>query len=70
MAASMDVTKLSSYLGNYSDHFAVLGALCFTYAAFTVARKIVYITVRAIRRSFAVNLKKYGRWAGIMYYSL
>ena len=64
----MDVTKLSSYLGNYSDHFAILGALCFTYAAFSIGRKIVYITVRAVRTSFAVNLKKHGRWAG-MYYS-
>ena len=62
--ASVNAASLATYLGKYLDHFAILGAFCSAFAAFIVGRKMLSITLRLIRRSFAVDLKKHGRWAG------
>ncbi|KAK7098845.1 very-long-chain 3-oxoacyl-CoA reductase-like [Littorina saxatilis] len=61
--ASFDASDIVSYLGSCKDYFAIVGAVCCGLIVFKVGKKIFSIGLRAIRRSFPVDLPKHGRWA-------
>lgn len=60
-----DADVLTDYFGSYGKYFTVVGATCIGYAALKIGWKALCLTVRAVKRSFAVDVLKYGRWAVI-----
>ena len=59
-----EVGSIASYLGRYVDHFAILGAVGLGYIVLKATKRVLSLTFRSVRRSFPVDLKQQGRWAG------